>query len=86
MGQGKPIILTDSSYSAEKENQAHKKDHISDQGAEDALPENGFRAKANAVDHTGAYRPHDEKTVPDFKLAGLRREARRVPENAARQQ
>lgn len=51
MGPGKPIILTDSSYSVEKEKQAQQQDHISNQRAKNALPVYGFRTKSHPVDY-----------------------------------
>ena len=86
MGQGKPITLTDISYSEEEENQTGEENLIGNQWAEDALPVKRFRTKADTVNHACAHRPHNQEAVPDFKLAGFRREARRVPEDTACQQ
>ncbi|SAD76336.1 Uncharacterised protein [Enterobacter cloacae] len=38
MGHGKPITLTDISYSEEEENQTGEENQIGNQWAEDALP------------------------------------------------
>ncbi len=86
MGSGKPISLTDISYSEEEENQTGEKNQIGNQRAEDALPVKRFRTKADTVNHTCTHRPHNQEAVPDLKLAGFSREARRVPEDTARQQ
>ena len=74
MGSGKPIWLTDISYSEEEEKQTNNEDDIRDQRAEDTLPVYGTRTKANAVNDACADRPHQQKTMPDFKLTGFGRE------------
>ena len=86
MGLCKPIWLTEISYSKEEKEQAQNEHNISDKRTKNSLPVNGARAEAHAVDNAGTNRPHQQEAVPDFQLAGLRRKARRIPENAASQQ
>ena len=78
--------LWDSHFDFVKENQTAEKNQIGNQRAEDTLPEKRFRMKADTVNHTCTHRPHNQEAVPDLKLAGFSREARRVPEDTARQQ
>ena len=73
-------------YSKEEKEETQSEHDISDKRTKNPLPVNGTRAKAHAVNNAAANRPHQQETMPDFQLAGLRRKARRIPENAASQQ
>ena len=79
-------LLLYSYLSKEEKDQACKENNISDKRTENPLPVHGFRTEAHTVNDAGAPRPHQLETMPDFKPTGLRRKARRIPEDAACQQ
>lgn len=64
----------ESGKAGQEEKQTNNEDDIRDQRAEDTLPVYGTRTKANAVNDACADRPHQQKTMPDFKLTGFGRE------------
>ena len=76
-------VLLYSYLSKEEKEKPGYEDNISDKWTENPLPENGARTKAHAVDNAGTNGPHQQETMPDFKLAGFRRKARRIPEDTA---
>ena len=79
-------VLLFSSLSKEEKKQPRDEYNISDKWTKNPLPVNGMRTEAHAVDNPGAHGPHQQEAVPDLQLTGLCRKARRIPENAARQQ